>query len=155
VVRAQREHLLAIEGLWRALAADARSKDREAPTREVEELHRSLKRFDFANSNSFWFLLGLLDDKPAAHLTAARIPKPDGRIGTVYIDELHVLKKHRRRGIGSALLRKAQEIAAGLGLWRLRLNTDPNDTRACSFYEANGFTHGGDGFFEREVASCP
>ncbi|MHC5080277.1 MAG: hypothetical protein ACYTHN_14775 [Planctomycetota bacterium] len=35
--------------------------------------------------------------------------------------------------------------------WRVRLNADQRDPGVCSFYEANGFTHGGEGFFQKPV----
>jgi GNAT superfamily N-acetyltransferase len=85
------------------------------------------------------------------YLTAVRIPKPDQRIGVLYIDELRVLTAYRRRGIGSALVQEVCDLGYDLGFWRVRLNADQDDSGVCAFYEKNGFKHGGDGFFEKKI----
>jgi GNAT superfamily N-acetyltransferase len=151
VVRARSEQVSQIEALWRAIARESEPGDKGAPSREVRGLHTSLRGYDFLATDSFWLLLGQVDNRPVAYLTAVRIPKPDARLGVLYIDELYVLTAFRRRGIGSALVGQACHIARELGLWRVRLNADQHDPGVVAFYEANGFTHSGDGFFQKRV----
>lgn len=151
VIRARSSHLSDVEDLWRDIAREVEPNDEAAPAREVEGLNRSLQAFDFLESDSFWLLIARSGDKPIGYLTTVRIPKPDKRMGVLYIDELHVLKEHRRRGAGSALVQEVCDIVQELGFWRVRLNADQNDPGVCAFYEANGFKHSGDGFFQKEI----
>jgi ribosomal protein S18 acetylase RimI-like enzyme len=90
---------------------------------------------------------------PVGYVTTVRIPKADDRIGVLYIDEIYVLKAHRRRGIGSVLVQEVCRIGQELGLWRVRLHADENDPGICAFYEANGFRHSGNGFFQRQISN--
>lgn len=151
VLQAGPEHLAEVEDLWRAIARESNPKDDNAPSREVRGLHRSLQRFDWLGSDSFWLLLARVDGSPVGYSTTVRIPKADDRIGVLYIDELCVLEAHRRHGVGSALVQEVCRIGRELGFWRIRLNADENDPGVCAFYEANGFRHGGNGFFQRQI----
>ena len=155
ILHVKSEHLAQVEELWRAIARESDPGDDERPTREVRGLHRSLQRFDFLGSDSFWLLLASVDGNPVGYVTTVRIPKADERTGVLYIDELHVLEAYRRRGVGSALVQAVCKIGQALGFWRVRLNADENDPGVCAFYEANGFRHRGNGFFQRQIFSAP
>ena len=153
ILLARSENLSEVEELLRAMAKESNPDNATTPSREVEGFHLSLQKFNFLQSDSFWFLLARLRNGPTGYLTAIRIPKADDRIGVIYIDELHVLKGYRRCGVGSALVQEACRIGQALGFWRIRLNADQNDSGVCSFYEANGFTHAGDGFFQKPIST--
>ena len=155
ILHAKSEHLAAIEGLWRTIAAEHTSTDEMVLSRVVDGLRSSLHGFNLLESASFWLLLARKDGIPAGYLTTVRIPKADHRKGVLYIDELYVLQGYRRCGIGSSLLREVYRLGQELGFWRIRLNADQNDAGVCSFYEANGFSHGGDGFFQRPITNDP
>ncbi len=100
-------------------------------------------------------MLARLDGNLVGYLTAVRIPKADDRIGVLYIDELYVLKAYRRRGVGSTLGQEICKIGQELEFWRIRLNADEGNPTACAFYEANGFSHRGNGFFQKPVPQSP
>ena len=52
-----------------------------------------------------------------------------------YLDRLYIHPRHQRRGVGTALLRKAIELSpAGL-----ELHTHQKNVSACAFYEKYGF----------------
>lgn len=51
-----------------------------------------------------------------------------------WIDQFYVLPEHQGRGVGSALLAKAQALFPGLQLWTFQKNA-----AARRFYEARGF----------------
>lgn len=53
-----------------------------------------------------------------------------------WIEQLVVFPEHRRSGVGTALLRKAQECSPE----QLRLHTFQRNLRAHAFYEHHGFT---------------
>ena len=152
VFDARSEHLAVVDDLWRRIANEVEPNNKASPAREVQGLKRSLREFDFLESDSFWFLIAALGRKPVGYLTAARIPKADRRLGVLYVDELYVLTAYRCRGVGSALVGKVCTIGLELGYWRVRLKADQNDPRACSFYETIGFNQDGDGFFQRPIA---
>src|SRR5262245_14765363 len=52
-----------------------------------------------------------------------------------YIDRLYVRPSAQRKGVGLALLRKAQELSPG----GLQLHTHQENTKARRFYEKHGF----------------
>lgn len=56
-----------------------------------------------------------------------------------HVDELVVDKKHRRMGIGSALLRRIEEIAAEMGCKRLELDSAHHRVESHAFYEGLAF----------------
>jgi ribosomal protein S18 acetylase RimI-like enzyme len=56
------------------------------------------------------------------------------------ITELYVQPSFRRRGVGTALVEAAVEIARARGCSELHLLVDPQNTSALSFYEATGFS---------------
>lgn len=155
VLQAKPEHLAEIEALWRSIARESNPEDDRAPYREVKGLYRSLQTFNLLESDSFWLFLARVDGNPVGYLTTVRIPKADDRIGVLYIDELYVLETYRRRGVGSALVQEVCRIGQELTFWRVRLNADENDPGVCAFYETNGFRHGGNGFFQRQISRVP
>ena len=56
-----------------------------------------------------------------------------------HVDELVVDEKHRRMGIGSALLRRIEQIAAEMGCRRLELDSAYQRVESHAFYENLGF----------------
>jgi len=59
--------------------------------------------------------------------------------GYAYIDDLAVDTKHRRQGVGRALISSAVEWARSKGLPGMMLETQNNNAAACRLYESCGF----------------
>jgi GNAT superfamily N-acetyltransferase len=57
------------------------------------------------------------------------------------LDELYVVPQQRNRGIGTVLLRVAEETVRQRGGELLEINVDGQDTDARRFYERHGYTH--------------
>jgi ribosomal protein S18 acetylase RimI-like enzyme len=56
-----------------------------------------------------------------------------------YIDDIAVASKHRRKGIGRALIAKAVDWAKARGFPGMMLETQNNNAAACRLYESCGF----------------
>ena len=80
--------------------------------------------------------LATVDGEPAAAMTLLRRAETEGEM---YVGELATLDRFRRRGIASALLARAFEVAARQGLPRLSLHVDSENTHAApSVYRRAG-----------------
>jgi ribosomal protein S18 acetylase RimI-like enzyme len=73
---------------------------------------------------TLWFLAAI-DGIPAAAMILSRRAEADG---AMYVQELATLQQYRRRGIASALLAHAFELAAREGLGQLSLHVDSENT---------------------------
>lgn len=138
IARAGKRHRADLERLIARIEAEDRPDDPTAAARAPQGMAESLRRYDALSSDSAWFLIAYLDRRPAGLAVLIRIPKLDGRVGFLYLDELHVLAEHRRRGIGTALLRSAIDLAAELGLAGVRLLARPDNHAARALYESVG-----------------
>ena len=110
-----------------------------AALRASEGIRQSLCHFDALNSDCVWFLIVFNDDQPAGLAILTRIPKLDTRLGFLYLDELHVLREYRRRGIGKILLARCIKLAHELGLAGIRLLARIDSEPARRLYESVGF----------------
>jgi GNAT superfamily N-acetyltransferase len=61
----------------------------------------------------------------------------DGRVAI--LDELYVVPAQRNRGVGTSLLKEAEEEARGRGTELLEINVDGEDLDARRFYERHGY----------------
>ncbi len=141
IVRATGEQRAALEALVARIEAEDRPEDPEAAVRAPRGMAESLSRYDALASDSVWFLLAYSNDRAAGLAVLTRVPKLDGRVGFLYLDELHVVAEHRRRGIGRALIGSAVDLARELGLAGIRLLTRPDNEAARALYGSLGF-HG-------------
>jgi len=147
IIRASSEDIDDIKSLFREMAAESHPDSPGAGQSAEAGLDRSLARFDFLGSDSFWFLLARLDGVPAGYATLVRVPKADQRVATLNLNELHVLEAHRRRGVASAIMREAQAIGEEIGAWRIRLGVSPGNLPGRELYAHLGFS-------ERELVFC-
>ena len=86
--------------------------------------------------------------------------RPSYTIGALdaHLEELYVVPRLRRRGIGRALLERAMDDARARGSARIDLGTSDDDLAARALYERVGFTNregGPDGpsmlYYERDL----
>ena len=70
---------------------------------------------------------------------------------TIYIDELYVEPKHRRKGIGSTIMKHIREIAENEGAKTLWVQTEPHNEAAQAFFLAEGFQPNRYKNFERPI----
>jgi len=87
--------------------------------------------------------LAFLDDS-----LAGRIVLSAGWNRYAWVEDIAVDARHRRAGVGRALMDRAIDWAAERGLPGIRLETQSNNVPACRFYEACGFHLGG---FDRDL----
>jgi ribosomal protein S18 acetylase RimI-like enzyme len=139
VVRATSRHLEDLTKLAARIEAADHPDDPRAAEHAPEGLAASLNRYDALSSDSAWFLIAYAADRPLGLAVLTRVPKIDKRIGFLYLDELHVLAEHRRRGVGRTLLAAASDLASELGLAGIRLLSRPDNRAARSLYESFGF----------------
>ena len=62
-----------------------------------------------------------------------------GDYTTLYLDDLNVDERARRRGVGSALLNACRAYAKASGCYNLTLNVWAFNEGAIAFYQKNGF----------------
>ena len=61
----------------------------------------------------------------------------------MYLFDLKVSREYRRRGLGTALMEKAREVALARGYRGLYTQAQDNNLTACLFYLSQGFFIGG------------
>lgn len=96
-------------------------------------------------------LLVALDERQrVAGLMATHIvPRLDDDAYTVRITDIVVAEVDHRQGIGTALLRTAEDSAVAAGITRLDLTSGDWRDNAHAFYTAQGFTSVARGFTKR------
>jgi len=87
-------------------------------------------------------IIVLLAGDPPTGFALFRIrPSLWAKAGDAYLEELYVIPKHRRQGIGRALLEASIEAARKGGANHFELTTGETDTEARALYESRGFTN--------------
>lgn len=140
VVLVRKEDLPKLGALVRAIEREESPDNHRVDQHAEEGFKQSIKSYNIAKSDACWILVASIQERPVGMAMLVRIPKLDHRVGFLYLDELHVLKAYRRRGVGSAIITKAVELARDLGLAGIRLLTRPANVNAQRFYEHLGFT---------------
>ncbi|MBV9468049.1 MAG: GNAT family N-acetyltransferase [Abitibacteriaceae bacterium] len=125
--------------LWREDWLAAHPGDLVGADAVVADLERSLLHHDFLQSDSFWLFAAEWQEQFVGYVTAARIPKADGRLCFLYVDELFVLKPYRRQGVATALLQAVLELARTLSAQGVRLLVEPDNQAARALYQSLGF----------------
>jgi RimJ/RimL family protein N-acetyltransferase len=98
---------------------------------------RALRRYDDAAV----FVAELPMNGIVGRLSLGRDPHPASR----HVADLGLMvsERHRRRGIGTALLREAEEWARTVGVRKLELHVFPHNDAAIHLYESVGFRREG------------
>jgi RimJ/RimL family protein N-acetyltransferase len=104
---------------------------------EERRFLRALRRYDDAAV----FVAELPTDGIVGRLSLGRDPHPASR----HVADLGLMvsERHRRRGIGTALLREAEEWARAVGVRKLELHVFPHNDAAIQLYESCGFRREG------------
>lgn len=139
IVRGAPHDIPVVKSLLREIETETQSDGLCAQRLAEAGLDHSLASFDSLTSDSFWLLLALVADTPVGYATLVRMPKADVRVAVLYLDEIHVLKQHRRCGVASALIHEAEAITREIGAWRMRLLVDPGNDAARRLYASLGF----------------
>jgi ribosomal protein S18 acetylase RimI-like enzyme len=121
--------------LLRAIEAEAKPGDPDAPERGQTGLRQSLAHDDITRSDCAWVFLAELERKLVGYALAVRIPKLDHRLGFVFVDELYVLKAYRRRGVATKLLEVVHELSKREGYPGVRLLVRPSNAPARLLYK--------------------
>ena len=124
----------------------------DASSRAEAEVRLSLAHYDFTQSTACRMLMALSGPAAAGYALVVRIPKPDVRIGFLFVEELYVLGAYRRAGVASSLLRECDNVAREWGLHGVRLLVRPENDAARKLYHSAGFAESGTNFCEKLLA---
>lgn len=83
-------------------------------------------------------LVALLSSSVVGGLIAYELDKIEQARREIYIYDLAVAAKHRRKGIATSLIRRLQEIAAERKAWVIYVQADYVDPAAIALYEKLG-----------------
>ena len=83
-------------------------------------------------------LVALVDGAVAGGLVAYELEKFERARREMYIYDLAVDERHRRKGIATTLIQKLGEIAASRGAWVVYVQADYGDAPAIALYEKLG-----------------
>jgi ribosomal protein S18 acetylase RimI-like enzyme len=86
------------------------------------------------------YLVAWEGDVPVGH---AHVTWSDTKLGVPEIQDVFVTQRHRRRGVGTALARAAEELAAGRGQTRISLSFGIANEAARRLYERLGYRDAG------------
>lgn len=103
--------------------------DARPDTRYLEEL---------LSSKYFIAVAAIADGEVVGGLAAYELPKFEQQRSEIYIYDLAVDERHRRRGIATRLIRETQRIAAERGAWVIYVQADKGDEPAIRLYSTLG-----------------
>ena len=83
-------------------------------------------------------LIAEVDGCTVGGLTAYELPKLEQARSEIYLYDLAVDARHRRRGIATALIAEIQHIAAETGAWAVFVQADYADPPAVALYTKLG-----------------
>lgn len=89
-------------------------------------------------SRTFIAIAALSDDEVVGGLAAYVLPKFEQERSEIYIYDLAVAERHRRRGVATTMIRRLQSVAAGLGAWVVFVQADHGDDPAIELYTKLG-----------------
>ena len=103
----------------------------------LSECHAALKRFLAYPWAQLW--LARSEGECVGFISLAWTASTSTGLPVLRVQGLYTLPAYRRRGVASALLRRAAELARERGAHRLQLETDTDNVEARRLYERLGF----------------
>jgi len=97
------------------------------------------KEFNVLNSETFFIYAVKLNDEFIGYINAVLIPKPDPRLGMLYVDELWTAPPYRNHGVAKILMEKVFKLAKDLDLLRIRLYVGADNSVARNYYKKVGY----------------
>jgi aminoglycoside 3-N-acetyltransferase I len=89
-------------------------------------------------SDTFFALVAVVDGRVAGGLAAYELRKFEQARSEIYIYDLAVSVRHRRRGLATALIGWLRETAASRGVWAIFVQADHGDEPAIALYSRLG-----------------
>ena len=114
---------------------------------QAEHLQQFMQQYRVLDSEMFFIYAAKRNDKLVGYINAIVIPKPDPRLGIMYVDELWTVPHYRGLGVAGTLLETVIALAERLKLWRVRLYVDTENDSARTCYRKAGFEEKGDCLF--------
>lgn len=108
------------------------------------EMENFFEKHNVLNSDTFFVFAAEKGGKFVGYINAVLIPKPDPRLGILYVDELWTPEVYRNEGIATILMKEVFKLAKELRLWHVRLYVGTWNDVARNFYKKSGFLEEGD-----------
>jgi len=109
----------------------------------------TLKNHGFGEDRKFGTLLAEIDGTTVGYLCYQWDYSIWAGSHFMLVQNIYVLKQHRRSGIGAALMEEARVVCKKNGLHHMKWEIDTNNTGAIEFYEKTGAT-----VSDRRIGSC-
>lgn len=120
------------------------SEQKDLSFYDNNEMDDFFKKFNVLNSDTFFIFAAKAEDKYVGYINAVLIPKPDPRLGVLYVDELWVPESYRKEGIATLLMDEVFKLAKELNVWRVRLYVSTCNDAARNYYKKVGFSENDD-----------
>jgi ribosomal protein S18 acetylase RimI-like enzyme len=126
---------------------------------ELRTIERALPRYpgkhrerlDGQERGDCVYLIAWAESEPVGHLNlrlgGQKMSERARRIGAAHIEDLAVAPSHRRRRVGTQLMRRAEAEAVARGFQALGLGVDVDNNPARRLYAQEGYEESGSGEF--------
>jgi len=88
------------------------------------------------------FVVACVDDNPVGYAFGYRLCRFDGCSSVMFIYEVEVVERHRRQGIGRALIEEMKTLAKEDGCYQMFLHTNRSNEAAMALYQSAGGEEG-------------
>ncbi len=96
----------------------------------------------FLTDDRHYFIVAYVDDGPVGYVFGYRLSRFDGKPPMVFIYEVAVVERHRRRGIGRALIEETRRLANEDGCRKMLVPTNRSNEAAMALYRSAGGEEG-------------
>ncbi len=112
---------------------------------------------EFLADRRHHLMVAYVDGEPAGFVSATELLHPDKRGPELFLNEIGVIERYRRRGAGSALLEELKRLGTELGCRLIWVLTDEGNPAAMAMYgKAGGIWDGNRHvMFEVDLAGTP
>ncbi len=90
-----------------------------------------------------YLLIAGTHEEPIGFLLAYRVPRIDRDCKMICLYELEVHEEHRRKGVGTALVRKMMTICRENDIMKMWASTEASNSAAAALYTSTGFNPNG------------